>query len=86
MDLNLRAKVVVVTGATANIGRAIALGFAAEGARVVAVGRDGNAGQRVVDAAMAAGADRALFVAADLCAPGSTARITAAAEALPPGR
>jgi NAD(P)-dependent dehydrogenase (short-subunit alcohol dehydrogenase family) len=40
MDLNLAGTVVVVTGATANIGRAIALEFAAEGAKLIAVGRD----------------------------------------------
>lgn len=34
MDTGLSGKVVVVTGATANIGRATALAFAAEGAVV----------------------------------------------------
>ena len=33
-------KVVIVTATTANIGRGIALALAAEGARVVIVGRD----------------------------------------------
>lgn len=82
MELNLRGKVVVVTGATANIGRAIALGFAAEGVRLVAVGRDGEAGRRVVDEAMQTGADRAVFVEADLLDPASAARIVEAAEKL----
>jgi 2-hydroxycyclohexanecarboxyl-CoA dehydrogenase len=36
MDLNLAGTIVVVTGATANIGRAIALAFAAEGAKLIA--------------------------------------------------
>ena len=45
MDLGLTGKVVIVTGATANIGRAIALDFAAEGAQVVVVGRDRDAGE-----------------------------------------
>ena len=44
MDLKLAGKVVVVTGATANIGRAITLDFAAEGVKLVAVGRDEDAG------------------------------------------
>ncbi|MFT4045647.1 MAG: SDR family NAD(P)-dependent oxidoreductase, partial [Solimonas sp.] len=48
MDLQLTGKVVIVTGATANIGRAIALDFAAEGARLVAVGRDEAAGARLL--------------------------------------
>ena len=40
MNLELTDKVVVVTGASRGIGRAIALGMASEGARVVAVARD----------------------------------------------
>lgn len=84
MDLNLKQKVVVVTGATANIGRAIALGFAAEGARLVAIGRDKEAGEKVVQEAIKHGADRAIFVCADLLDPKSPARIVDAAEALGP--
>ncbi len=84
MDLKLAGKVVVVTGATANIGRAIALGFAAEGARVVAVGRDEEAGARVVALAQERGADQAIFVRADLLDPQSPARILDAAETLGP--
>ena len=84
MELNLAGKVVVVTGATANIGRAIALGFAAEGVRLVAVGRDEDAGAQVVDGALARGAERAAFVRADLLEPGSAADIVAAAEKFGP--
>jgi 2-hydroxycyclohexanecarboxyl-CoA dehydrogenase len=84
MDLQLADKVVVVTGATANIGRAIALDFAAEGAQVVAVGRDAEAGARVVAQALSRGARGAVFVQADLLDPASPARIRAAAEELGP--
>lgn len=84
MQLNLAGKVVVVTGATANIGRAIALDFAAEGARVVIVGRDQAAGARVVSDALARGAQAALFVRADLLDVNSPAAIIEAAEMLGP--
>jgi NAD(P)-dependent dehydrogenase (short-subunit alcohol dehydrogenase family) len=84
MDLGLAGKVVIVTGATANIGRAIALDFAADGAKVAVVGRDAEAGGRVVADARTRGAADAVFVAADMLDPASPARILAAAEALGP--
>lgn len=84
MDLGLAGKVVIVTGATANIGRAIALDFAAEGAKVVIVGRDAEAGARVAADARARGAADALFVAADMLDPASPAKVLSAAEALGP--
>ncbi len=84
VNLNLAGNVVVVTGATANIGRAIALDFAADGAKVVVVGRDAEAGERVATEARSRGAQAALFVAADLCDPQAPARILAEAEKLGP--
>ncbi|NND66686.1 MAG: SDR family NAD(P)-dependent oxidoreductase, partial [Halioglobus sp.] len=84
MDLGLAGAVVIVTGATANIGRAIALGFAAEGARLVAVGRDEAAGERVVLAALERGAQGAIFVGADLLDENAPAQILTAAAARGP--
>lgn len=84
MDLELAGKVVIVTGATANIGRGVALAFAGESARLVAVGRDEEAGERVVAQATARGADRAVFVRADLLDPRSPARILDEAAKLGP--
>lgn len=84
MDLGLKDKVAIVSGATANIGRGIALELAREGAKLVAVGRDAEAGARLVEAALAAGASDAVFVAADLLDKAAPARILAEAEKLGP--
>ncbi len=61
----LAGKTALVTGATSNIGRAIALTFAAEGAHVAVAGRDPDRGAAVVKEIEAAGG-RAEFIAADL--------------------
>ncbi len=84
MDLGLSGKVAIVTGATANIGRAIALDLASEGAKLVAVGRDEAAGAKLVTFAKERGASEAIFVKADLLDHGAPAQIIAAAEALGP--
>ena len=47
MELNLTAKTVVVTGGSSNIGRAIALAFAAEGSNVVIADIDDKKGTQV---------------------------------------
>lgn len=83
MDLGLSGKTVIVTGATANIGRAIALDFAAEGAKLVAVGRDEAAGERVISQAKQRGA-AAVFVRADMLDPASPQKILEAAAAVGP--
>jgi NAD(P)-dependent dehydrogenase (short-subunit alcohol dehydrogenase family) len=63
--MRLQDKTALVTGATSNIGRAIALAFAAEGAHVVVSGRSKERGEQVVAEIRTAGG-RADFVAADL--------------------
>jgi NAD(P)-dependent dehydrogenase (short-subunit alcohol dehydrogenase family) len=77
MDTGLAGKVAIVTGATANIGRAIALALADEGAKVLGVGRDSEAGARLEAAGIH-------FFAADLLDPEAPKAILAAAEALGP--
>jgi NAD(P)-dependent dehydrogenase (short-subunit alcohol dehydrogenase family) len=78
MYLGLDGKVAIVTGATSNIGRAIALGMAGEGARLLAVGRDEEAGARIVDEARARGAADAHFIAIDLLAADAGERVARA--------
>ena len=65
MDTGLTDKVVIVTGATANIGRSIALAFAAEGGRVALVGRDRSKGEEIAKLAIETGASEAAFFACD---------------------
>ncbi|GAA0377087.1 SDR family oxidoreductase [Microbispora corallina] len=61
----LQDKKALVTGATSNIGRAIAEAFAAEGAHVVVSGRSADRGAEVVEGIRSRGG-RADFVQADL--------------------
>jgi NAD(P)-dependent dehydrogenase (short-subunit alcohol dehydrogenase family) len=65
MGTRLQRKTALVTGATSNLGRAIALAYGAEGAHVVVSGRSHARGAEVVEEIRAAGG-RADFVAADL--------------------
>ncbi|MGW1619035.1 SDR family NAD(P)-dependent oxidoreductase [Streptomyces sp. NPDC002172] len=77
MGMRLAGKTALVTGATSNIGRAIAEAFAVEGAHVVVSGRSAGRGAEVVDGIRALGG-RADFVRADL--DGSAAASRALAE------
>jgi NAD(P)-dependent dehydrogenase (short-subunit alcohol dehydrogenase family) len=77
MSMRLAGKTALVTGATSNIGRAIAEGFAAEGAHVAVSGRSAERGGAVVEQIRARGG-RADFVRADL--DGSAAASRALAE------
>jgi NAD(P)-dependent dehydrogenase (short-subunit alcohol dehydrogenase family) len=65
MGTRLESKTALVTGATSNIGRAIAIAFAAEGAHVAVSGRSRERGEAVIAKIRAAGG-RADFIAADL--------------------
>jgi NAD(P)-dependent dehydrogenase (short-subunit alcohol dehydrogenase family) len=74
--MRLAGKKTLVTGATSNIGRAIATGFAAEGAHVIVAGRNKERGDEVVAQLRAAGG-QADFVAVDLDGTKATANALA---------
>ncbi|MFD7438578.1 SDR family oxidoreductase [Streptomyces sp. NPDC059861] len=76
MDLGLKDRVYVVTGATRGLGNASARELVAEGAKVVVTGRDGK---RVADAAAELGPN-AHGVAVDNADPEAAARLIAAAR------
>lgn len=76
MDLGLKDRVYVVTGATRGLGNAAAQELVADGAKVVLTGRDE---QRVADAAAALGPN-AFGVAVDNADPEAPARLVAAAR------
>ena len=61
MDLNLKDKIVVVTGPAKGMGAAISLGFAREGAHLALLGRDTAAIAPVAQDAKALGVDAAIF-------------------------
>ena len=63
--MKLAGKVAIVTGATQGIGRAGALRFAKEGAKVVCAGRNATKGEAVVEEIKAMGGE-AIFVQTDI--------------------
>jgi len=65
------ARTVVVVGGTSGIGRAIALRFAEDGARLVVAGRDETRGKEAAEDCRAAGAPAARFVETDVGDPRS---------------
>ena len=76
----LAHKVAVITGATSGLGRAGALRFADEGAKVVAASRREFEGAEVVSAIEAAGG-QAVFIKCDVANPSDVEALIAAAEA-----
>src|ERR1700740_196785 len=79
-DSRLRNKTALITGATSNIGRAIAIEFAAEGAHVVASGRSPQRGAELIEEIKASGG-RAEFFPADLDGTEEASRALAAGAA-----
>jgi NAD(P)-dependent dehydrogenase (short-subunit alcohol dehydrogenase family) len=76
----LSGKVAIVTGAASGIGRATALLFAAEGAKVVAADLDAEKGQRLAEEVLGRGGDCA-FLQVDVSSPEDVQRmVTRAVE------
>ena len=75
MNTGLGGRSVIVTGATAHIGRAITFAFAAEGAKLALVGRDEAAGATVADLILARCAADASWLRADVTDEDDVARI-----------
>jgi NAD(P)-dependent dehydrogenase (short-subunit alcohol dehydrogenase family) len=82
MNIDLAGKVIVVTGAAQGIGRTLALGLAAEGARVAVLARDRKRAQLVVDEIGALpDAPPALALAADVSDEAAVLRAAAEVDA-----
>jgi NAD(P)-dependent dehydrogenase (short-subunit alcohol dehydrogenase family) len=75
----LAGKVAVITGATSGLGRAGAVRFGAEGAKVVAASRREAEGKGVVEEIEGAGGE-AVFVACDVTEPNDVRDLISAAE------
>ncbi|MDE2005251.1 MAG: SDR family oxidoreductase [Rhodospirillales bacterium] len=79
MDLQLRGKTALVTGASMGIGRAIAKGLAAEGVRVAALARRTELLETLAAEIEAAGGPRPALIAQDILQDAAAARIRDAA-------
>ena len=74
--MRLKDKIVIVTGSTTGIGKAIALGCVAEGAKVVIHGLERDLGEAVVNEI---GADKSVLHIEDIAEDGATQRLVDAA-------
>jgi 3-oxoacyl-[acyl-carrier protein] reductase len=79
MDLQLRDKTAVVTGASMGIGRAIAKALAAEGVRVAAVARRVELMEAMAEEVAAAGHPRPVLIKQDIMAEDAAATLRDAA-------
>src|SRR5665811_1042538 len=79
MDLDLKSKTAVVTGASIGIGRAITKALALEGVRVVAVARRKDLLEQLVQEVKAAGGAAVIPLAQDIMQEDAVRKLTAAA-------
>ena len=75
MDLQLKGRTALVTGASMGIGRAIAAGLAAEGARLAIVARRKDLLEQVAAGIEKSGGVRPAVIVADVMQPESPQRI-----------
>ena len=80
MDLLLKGRLVVVTGASAGIGRATAIALAREGAALLLGARRSDRLSAVADEARELGASQVDIAATDLTTPEGIAKLAAAAN------
>lgn len=80
MDLELKGKIGLVTGASSGIGRGIALGLAQEGVRLAIVARRTDRLEEVAGEIVAAGGERPTVIGADFLDPKSPELIARTAE------
>ena len=79
MDLQLKDKTALVTGASVGIGRGIAKALAAEGVKLAISARRVDKLQEVADEIVAAGGHRPVIIESDLYPEDAAAKLTAAA-------
>ena len=79
MDLQLSGKGALVTGASAGIGRGIALALAREGVRLAIAARRGDLLEQLAGEITAAGGERPIPIVEDLMQEGAPERMAAAA-------
>jgi 3-oxoacyl-[acyl-carrier protein] reductase len=82
MDLELKGRTALVTGASMGIGRAIASTLAAEGVRMAVVARRRELLEQLAQEIVAAGGTKPAIIVADMMAPDSPTRIRGEAMAV----